>query len=686
MSQIRKLVKYVLIALGVVATALLGWAAGILKPKHLPDVAGYDIGGFVEAHPLETFVLLLAAAVLVAVLTEAFRRRKQASHEESAEFTPQLRTNLLDLLRARYTKRLEDPAEEVGLDLGLKEIPQALAPNPNLRLVGQRETCSVERGTSIEDLFEDAGGRLLILGEPGSGKTTLLLQLAMKLVQRAEEEDTAPVPVVVNLASWARHGGTIREWLAEALQDAASVSEGLARTLAYGDQLLLLFDGLDEVEAAKRSACIAAINEFVGKGNPAVVCSRTEEYERSEEQLTLEKAVRIEPLEPEQVIRELQIHPGTKGLRTMLHEDERLRELATTPLNVSVMLLAYNGQPATEVEAATKTERRRKLWDDYMTRMLARRPTEYAPENILSWLGWLAEKMRQDNMTDFVPDRMQPTWLDRPSFFRWTVRLVSGLVFGLLVWGLGGWLSGRLFSASVMAYALIAALVWERTEDAEQIQLEENVSWAWDRLVTNWYETLIRGLVSGLAFGLAVWGLVVWGLGGLGLGGWSSFGSGLAFGLALGLVVALMESIDEVRAATMIERSHSLGDRLRASRRNVLIVGPVFGVVFGLVFGLAFGPVLGLVLGLGGGLAFGLFSRGGGEALKFDILRFLLWREGAIPWRYFRFLKNASDLLLLEQVGGTVRFRHLLLRDYFAELTPERIGELAVRIDRRAAT
>ncbi len=55
-----------------------------------------------------------------------------------------------------------------------------------------------------------------------------------------------------------------------------------------------------------------------------------------------------------------------------------------------------------------------------------------------------------------------------------------------------------------------------------------------------------------------------------------------------------------------------------------------------------------------------------------------------MPWRFFRFLHASSDLLLLQQIGGTIRFRHLFLRDYFAELTPERIEHLAARIERRS--
>jgi hypothetical protein len=96
---------------------------------------------------------------------------------------------------------------------------------------------------------------------------------------------------------------------------------------------------------------------------------------------------------------------------------------------------------------------------------------------------------------------------------------------------------------------------------------------------------------------------------------------------------------------------------------------------------LAVGLFRGLIFG-GYGLVVGLFAMGGDEVLKHYILRGYLVREGAAPWRYLDFLLFASDLLLLQQDNDTIRFRHILLRDHFAALTPERIQILGERADR----
>ena len=76
---------------------------------------------------------------------------------------------------------------------------------------------------------------------------------------------------------------------------------------------------------------------------------------------------------------------------------------------------------------------------------------------------------------------------------------------------------------------------------------------------------------------------------------------------------------------------------------------------------LAFGLLVGLVSGLLVGLLFG-----GIEYLKHYLLRYFLWRSGAMPWHYVRFLEEASERILLLKVGGGYRFIHPLFLDYFA--------------------
>src|SRR6266487_1142515 len=101
--------------------------------------------------------------------------------------------------------------------------------------------------TSIVQIYDNAGGELLILGEPGSGKTTLLLELTRELLIRATKDETHPIPVVFNLSSWAVKHQPLTNWLVEELNTKYQVPRKLGQVWVEANQIMPLLDGLDEV-------------------------------------------------------------------------------------------------------------------------------------------------------------------------------------------------------------------------------------------------------------------------------------------------------------------------------------------------------------------------------------------------------------------------------------------------------
>ena len=59
---------------------------------------------------------------------------------------------------------------------------------------------------------------------------------------------------------------------------------------------------------------------------------------------------------------------------------------------------------------------------------------------------------------------------------------------------------------------------------------------------------------------------------------------------------------------------------------------------------------------------------GGVACIQHLVLRWLLWREGVMPWNYPRFLDHAAEHILLQKVGGGYMFVHRFLLEYFASL------------------
>jgi hypothetical protein len=590
---------------------------------------------------------------------------------------PRLRAELLTALANRYTQRIEDSlAVQARIALELQTMPAAVAPQWRMHLHGPTPPRELLPGTPIPQVFDQACGELLILGAPGAGKTTLLLELAGDLVARAQADGDHPIPVVVNLASWAQQAQPLEQWLPDAIHAAAGVSTQVAGQLLTGRHLLLLLDGLDEVAEGKRADCIKAINTYCAAQRPLrlVVCSRSAEYAAAGAQLHLNAAVELAPLTLPQVGAALKDVPKARGVLVALRDDPLLRELLTTPLMLNITLLAYAGQPLPDVQARTLDERRAALFGAYARRMLQQRPVApFTHRQVVRGLHWLAARMRQDDMTDFLLERMQPAWLPalRPY------RLLSGLGVGLgvgLVLGLGvGLVLGLGFGLVLgLGVGLVLGLVFGKNAT---ITPDEQLIWSWRRAWSGLRASLGVGLVVGLGVGL-VFGLVVGLVFGLVVGLVGGLLGGLVFVLVFGLVGGLNNGFVRRELATTIRPNQGI----RASLWNGLRRGLGGGLGGGLVGGLGGGLVGGLVGGLGGGLLGGLGSMldgGLGAFLQHYVLRFLLARQRLLPWDAVRFLDTARDLLVLQRDGGIYRFRHILLRDYFASLTPEEVAALA---------
>ena len=163
---------------------------------------------------------------------------------------------------------LKDVKTEIVGQLG-KSIYKGVLLNPDKESqpeqVTQRSSWKVKvdyhiplpAGTNIIEVFDrqEVAGRLLILGAPGAGKTTTLLELAKKLVTRAENNEGEPIPVLFNLSSW-DGDQTIVNWLVAQLNSRYGVNIGLGHKLVENCQLLPLLDCLDELESKRQKRCV----------------------------------------------------------------------------------------------------------------------------------------------------------------------------------------------------------------------------------------------------------------------------------------------------------------------------------------------------------------------------------------------------------------------------------------------
>ena len=335
---------------------------------------------------------------------------------------------------------------ELGLQTRSDAVEQplrAIVQTPN------QPPAAVTAGTPMMQIFDDHARSLLILGAPGTGKTTLLLELAEQLLNRAEQDDSQPIPVVLNLSSWAVRRPTLARWMVSELNERSDVPKGLAERWVETEQIIPLLDGLDEVGAASRQACAEAINNFRRDHGllPIAVCSRIADYEALGTKLRLRSAVVVQPLTRSDIRDYLgQVGDPLRGLWATLNKDSSLLELLQTPLMLWVAILAYRDAPVEFLGAYSLKQRRRRIFASFVEAMFKRRSVEkrYSPEQTVSSLCWLASALRRSEQTVFHFENLNEAWLATRSQ-RWLsaglVVLSSGLVGGLIGGTIGGGVS-----------------------------------------------------------------------------------------------------------------------------------------------------------------------------------------------------------------------------------------------------
>ncbi len=356
----------------------------------------------------------------------------------------QNRAVLLKRVRTIWIKGLLENSlhQAAWIDWHLQEQPDALE-NPWRFQVQELDHTprALPVGASIVEIYDEAEGELLILGESGSGKTTLLLQLARTLLDRAEADERQRMPIVFNLSSWAQKKETLTTWLVEELKTKYQVPRQVGQHWVEANQVLPLLDGLDEVAEEARVACVHAITAYYSHrrsqiGTPLVVCCRNQEYQELSLHLPLSRAVSILPLTEGQIDDYLSSAQGQlEGLRQALHDDTELSTLAHRPLMLSIFTLAYQGTPLNEITPLdTLPAKQRQVFVIYVKRMLTRRGMhkQYSEEQITHWLAILAQQMKQQNQTIFYIEHMQSDWLPGGRAHRLYRGIVGGLLIGLI--------------------------------------------------------------------------------------------------------------------------------------------------------------------------------------------------------------------------------------------------------------
>jgi predicted NACHT family NTPase len=367
------------IVIGVLAAAAFAIAT---------EIAVQDLPAVIEEHrdlAWPTFIFLLALSVVLAVWDHRHGEQDTVpsvpttsaadpfvvAATSTAERDAENRRTIIQRVRSFWIEGVleKDLYQIARMELQLEARPGAVRqPWDIIVQRPDRQPYSLAPGTQISEVFDEMGRALLILGDPGSGKTTTLLELAKELLDRSDQDQNHPVPVVFNLSSWAIARHTLIDWMVEELRERYYVPVTIGRIWIRNQQILPLLDGLDEVVPEHRMRCVEAISKFRDDYGllPIAVCSRIDEYEALRTagglsgEVPVAQAIFLRPLTYRQVARYLRdAGKPLAGVRAALRDDTTLWELLNTPLLLSIMALTYGYKSAAEVRKLGAPEERR---------------------------------------------------------------------------------------------------------------------------------------------------------------------------------------------------------------------------------------------------------------------------------------------------------------------------------------
>ncbi|HKQ54100.1 MAG TPA: NACHT domain-containing protein [Pyrinomonadaceae bacterium] len=217
---------------------------------------------------------------------------------------------------------------------------------------------------------------LFILGKPGAGKTTFLKYVALQAAE-PHKPIIDKIPIFISLKEWADSNSGLMPFVVE-LFDICGFPEAqpFVENLLKSGNAIVLFDGLDEVnqESGQRDEQIRQMNNFIKKyeQTQSLITCRVAASDYTFKPFTYVEVADFTERQIEQFVRNwFRNNEGEKDEETCKRfltelkrdDNKRVRELARTPLLLTLLCIAFN-------ETLTIPQRRVEIYEEALDALL----------------------------------------------------------------------------------------------------------------------------------------------------------------------------------------------------------------------------------------------------------------------------------------------------------------------------
>lgn len=554
----------------------------------------------------------------------------------------------------------------------------------------------------------------LILGKSSSGKTFTLLTLSREILRQARLSSKRPIPVIFDLSEWDyKFKGHFVEWLALVLHSKYQIPHTLSKKWIYNNKLLLMLDGLDELEnfehistspnifpslglqefwyeilrclnIKKNDAsklpnsyfiiqCVKDIDSYVYQNPQSIyICSREQQYKefKSETLLNCENyEVYLNDVSFEDIKRYLKNYPKIRILNSIneiIESKSNSNKQSISPV-LLIYLLKLNQKFGIEFHDKNQ------LIDEYINKKfdsannyiyLPNSHTFFTPETTKYYLGFLASKLIKNNVRDFQIEDLQANWIDVKKckyLYIIYVGLGCGLLFGTIE-GLLWWYSHGLKISIYLSivYGVISGFFLAIDANFSNIKPVWKIHFSWSKIFDIKKFSLCLFLT-----GFIISYMITFILGAEKL-------LSLNCSLITGILFLLLSGIKKSNQLAIKKMKPNQG--IWISSKNGLLAGFLFCLPSSLFFGYLSknaGVTIWLHAGFSSGIFFLLVAGligGWNEVIKHIALRKVLYQFNFSPYNYVEFLKYAENLQFIQKNGGRYRFVNDEIKIRFSEI------------------